>query len=183
MIEEIEREEIYDFLEQSGVRGMHWGVRKASDTTPSPGFKNRTTKQKATIIGTAAVMGLAGAMVSKYAPTPIKALSIGSFAAAGGASAALIIDQHGKNKVDAPKSKIKNPPKPPKQTKAEKKVASRAEGQKRATDLFNAAAENPDRLVLLNGRQIVTGKEFIDHMVNGGVMDVNTTMVYDRREE
>lgn len=182
MIEEIEKEEIYDLLEHFGVRGMHWGVR-TKGATPSPGFSKRSAGQKAAIIGVAAASGAAGAFVTRYMKTPIKALGIGSFAAAGGNSAALLIDQHGKKKVDAPPSKTKNLPKPPKQTKAQKQAASHEEGRKKAASLLNDAVNNPDGVVLLNGRQIVTTKEFVDHMVNGGIVDINSTQVYRREKE
>ena len=186
MIEEIEREDIYEYLEHFGVRGMHWGQRKSSSATPSPGFKNRSAGQKAAIIGVAAASGLAGAYVTRHTKTPIRAIGIGSAAAAGGNAAALLIDQHGKKKVDAPKSKEKNI-KAPKQSNKEKRVAqkvkTREEGQKRAESLFNAALNNPNGVVLLNGRQVVTTEEFINHLATGGVMDINSTQVYARRED
>lgn len=61
--------------------------------------------------------------------------------------------------------------------RSEREAAFNAHIEK-ARGLVQQSLKDPDTLVLLNGRQIVTGREFVQHMTNGGLMDVNTTRVY-----
>jgi hypothetical protein len=44
VIDEIESEDIYGFLEHHGVRGMRWGVRKARSSSSTPSKKPKTPK-------------------------------------------------------------------------------------------------------------------------------------------
>ncbi len=52
------------------------------------------------------------------------------------------------------------------------------EGQKKAASLLNTSLKGKNVLILLNGHTIVTGKEFTNHMVNGGLLNVNNTRIY-----
>lgn len=52
-------------------------------------------------------------------------------------------------------------------------------GIKKAEELVSFAAANRNNsLVMLNGRQIVTGEEFVNHMVSGGYLNVKTSSIY-----
>ena len=68
MIDEIESEDIYDFLEHHGVKGMSWGVRKARTSRAKTTKKPRTPEQKKLrnqrILG-AAMIGVGGALFVK----------------------------------------------------------------------------------------------------------------------
>jgi hypothetical protein len=68
MIDEIEDEDIYAFLEHYGVRGMHWGQRKARSSSGKSAKKPRTAAEKKLlrnrIIG-GAMIGVGGALFAK----------------------------------------------------------------------------------------------------------------------
>jgi hypothetical protein len=71
MIDEIESEDIYGFLEHHGVRGMRWGVRKARSSGSTPSKKPKTPKTPAEksarnkkILGIA-MLGVGGALFVK----------------------------------------------------------------------------------------------------------------------
>jgi hypothetical protein len=68
MIDEIENEDIYGFLEHHGVRGMHWGVRKARSSNGKAPKKPKTPAQKIErnrkILG-AAMIAAGGALAVK----------------------------------------------------------------------------------------------------------------------
>ena len=56
--------------------------------------------------------------------------------------------------------------------------------QKKADKLFEEVMNDPDVLVnvrTLNGSMIATGKEFVNFMAKGGVMDVRATDIYARK--
>lgn len=57
-------EDNYDFLEQSGVRGMHWGVRKASRTPKTPAQKRVRNNKIAAAAMIAVGAALAGKMLA-----------------------------------------------------------------------------------------------------------------------
>lgn len=66
--------------------------------------------------------------------------------------------------------------------RAAAKQAKQEETAKKVADLMNAALKQPTSLIQLNGRQVITGKQFIDHMVNGGLLNINTSRVFARQE-
>jgi hypothetical protein len=56
--------------------------------------------------------------------------------------------------------------------------------QAKANNILKVASKDPDSLIALrtpNDRVIVTGKEFLNHMAQGGVMDIRATDVYATR--
>jgi hypothetical protein len=60
--------------------------------------------------------------------------------------------------------------------------------QNKADDIINRAAKSPDSLVMIQDRQtyartIVTGKELIEHMGKGGLMDVYMTDIYAEKNK
>ena len=61
--------------------------------------------------------------------------------------------------------------------KAKKQARIQANHAK-ATKLVGDALKKPNDLILLNGRMVVTGKEFTDHMMAGGLLDIKTSRVY-----
>lgn len=61
--------------------------------------------------------------------------------------------------------------------KAEKQARMQAD-MKKADDLFKTALKNPNTLIKLNSSVIVTGKEFVDYMSAGGIMNARTTDVF-----
>ncbi len=52
------------------------------------------------------------------------------------------------------------------------------DGQKKAASLLNTAVKDKNVLIKLNGQTIVTGKEFTNYMVSGGILNVKTTSIY-----
>jgi len=78
-----------------------------------------------------------------------------------------------KSNGDKPSSK-----KPSRQEKREAKTAAR---EKKVNDLVSTSLKEPTALILLNGRHLITGEEFVNHMTNGGLMDVRLTRVYARQ--
>lgn len=67
--------------------------------------------------------------------------------------------------------------------KKKEKQARFAENQKKANDLLRTALKDSNTLILLNKHHIVTGKEFVDHLSNGGLLDVNTSRVYAKQKK
>lgn len=65
-----------------------------------------------------------------------------------------------------------------KMSRKERKAAKFEANVKQANDLIAKSLKDPKVLINLNGRMIVTGKEFTTHMANGGLLDVKTTKVY-----
>lgn len=61
--------------------------------------------------------------------------------------------------------------------KAEKQARVAAD-QKKVTDLVTKSLKDPKVLIKLNGHTVVTGKEFSNYMVNGGLLNVRTTSVF-----
>jgi hypothetical protein len=56
--------------------------------------------------------------------------------------------------------------------------------QAKADHILKTAAKDPEALVLLThpgGRTVVTGREFVQHMSNGGLMNIKTTDIYATR--
>lgn len=72
--------------------------------------------------------------------------------------------------------------KPKKLSRHDKRQAKFAANQQKAQNILASSLKEPTSLVLLNGRQVITGKEFVQHMSNGGLMDVRTTRVYARQQ-
>lgn len=87
------------YLDHSGVKGMHWGVRKA----PRGDFKSRSKKQKAgLVLGGVAGWTAAGAITSRLFGTrmPISQLAIGGATAVLGVRAARhVMDSKGDTKI------------------------------------------------------------------------------------
>lgn len=82
--------------------------------------------------------------------------------------------------------KAAKPEKPKKLSGKEKRAARRAADEKKANDLLNEALKNPQTLIKLNtgyGPTIVTGKEFVEHLINGGYMNVRSTDIYARQDK
>lgn len=72
------------------------------------------------------------------------------------------------------------------QKKEAKRAAKQARfeaDQKKATMLLDAALKDPEILINLNNNIVVTGKEFVDHMSNGGLMNVRTTTVFAQKDK
>jgi hypothetical protein len=70
-----------------------------------------------------------------------------------------------------------------KERRQEKRLAKNAAQEKKVNDIIKTSLKQPTRtLVLLNGQQVVTGKEFVDHMTAGGRMNVKTTRIYARQQ-
>lgn len=72
--------------------------------------------------------------------------------------------------------------------KKQAKVRTRAEQdafyQAKATRIMETAAKDPESLIALRTQYdsvIVTGKQFVDHMTNGGLMDIRRTDIYATR--
>lgn len=64
------------------------------------------------------------------------------------------------------------------QRRKQKRQARFEANHKKAMELVTAATKKPNDLFLLNGRTVVTGKEFTDHMVSGGLLDVKSSRPY-----
>lgn len=65
-------------------------------------------------------------------------------------------------------------------TEHKKQLASNREHK--AASLMNLAIKNPENtLINLNGRTVVTGKEFAEHMIAGGLLDVRASHVFATR--
>lgn len=78
-------QEIEDFLEHYGVKGMQWGVRKSRSGRTK--FSNRSKGQKAVIIGVGAGSALLGAnFVGGMTLSPPLAIAAGAGSAKVGAS-------------------------------------------------------------------------------------------------
>lgn len=58
-----------------------------------------------------------------------------------------------------------------------------AQGADFAKKIMSQAEKNPDDLYILNGQVMVTGKQFLDHMIAGGVLDIRTTQLAGVRED
>jgi len=67
--------------------------------------------------------------------------------------------------------------------KLSRRKARRAVAQKKAEDLINTALKDPDVIINLNGRILVTGKEFVNHMANGGLLNVKTSRIYAQQDK
>lgn len=73
---------------------------------------------------------------------------------------------------------------PKKLTSAQVKAEKADFYQRKANNILKTAAKDPESLIALrthNDAVIVTGKQFIDHMVSGGVMNIKMTDVYATR--
>lgn len=105
-------DDVNDFLEHVGVRGMHWGHRKAQiQTTPQTTYqttrstqpkKPRTKKQKVALVGAGVAGGILGMMVAgrgSMGSLPITVLGTGAGGAGGYALAKHVIDKNSKIKV------------------------------------------------------------------------------------
>lgn len=53
--------------------------------------------------------------------------------------------------------------------------------QKLAKSFIETGLKEPETLILVNGQTVATGREFIDYMGRGGLLDVKTTRVYARK--
>lgn len=73
-------------------------------------------------------------------------------------------------------SKTKKP------SRKERRAAKQAATQKKVEDLVKSSLRDRTQLVLLNGQQVVTGEEFVQHMSNGGYMNARTTRLYARQQ-
>jgi hypothetical protein len=51
----------------------------------------------------------------------------------------------------------------------------------KANDLMTTALKDPEVLIKLNNQQIVTGRQFVQFMGRGGLMDVRTTDIYAKK--
>lgn len=80
-------------------------------------------------------------------------------------------------------SKSKKPPKEKAPSRRERRKAKSAERQradikKAEAYLDKALKKGDDVLINLNGQVVVTGKEFVSHLANGGYLNVRTTSVF-----
>lgn len=71
--------------------------------------------------------------------------------------------------------------KPQKLSRKEKKQAQHAVTIKRGENLVNLALKEPKSLILLNRKQVVTGKEFVSYLSKGGLLDIDGSGVYARQ--
>ena len=84
-----------------------------------------------------------------------------------------------KSKDSSEKSKS---PKEKRVSKRKRRVQARIEaGQKKATELLVDAHENPNNLYMLNGRAVVTGREFTDYLLAGNPIDVSRSGIFARQ--
>ena len=69
--------------------------------------------------------------------------------------------------------------------RAERAAAKDSFYQKKADDILKAAMKDsedkPRTLVALDGRLVITGQQFVDHMARGGVMDISRTEIFATR--
>lgn len=164
----IDDEEIEEFLEHHGVKGMHWGVRSAQKQTAikerNQNVQNLSRGSKSKIIGISAAATLGSwALTNKLSGIPIVNIVGGVIGGtlAGRAATNHYLKKHGQTKA----AKI------PKQKPLK--------GQAKANALLDQALQKPNSRFILNGTQTVTGKQFVDFLVNGGLLDINTTNVYE----
>lgn len=86
-------------------------------------------------------------------------------------------DSSGSSGSAAPKKQSR------KEIKKEKAAAQHKANVEKANGLMREAFKDPTLLIALNGRTVVTGKEFTDHMSRGGRMEINTTGIFAYRDE
>jgi hypothetical protein len=104
---DVEDVEIYDFLEHRGVKGMHWGVRKASpasrDATPKEVAKGKGVKPKVKSkesMKADAAAGLVGMSAFLLARSRMMSLPVSAVVFAGSATATrAIINKHNDKKL------------------------------------------------------------------------------------
>lgn len=60
-------------------------------------------------------------------------------------------------------------------SRRQRRIAATHANQRAAKAFVVKASKNPNMIVLLNGRHVITGKQFVDHMMAGGLMDIKTT--------
>lgn len=96
------------------------------------------------------------------------------------------IAHHGKKGMRWGIRNKQNPSESPKVSrqvrKAQERQAQFQKNQAKAADFLNTALKDPQVLIKLNGRTVVTGKEFTDHLIAGGLLDVNTTSIYAQQK-
>ena len=68
-----------------------------------------------------------------------------------------------------------------KPSRKEKKQEKQAATIKRGENLVNLALKEPKSLILLNRKQIVTGKDFVSYLSKGGLLDIDGSGVYARQ--
>jgi hypothetical protein len=79
--------------------------------------------------------------------------------------------------------KGKNSEGSPKQSRKERRAQAKAQVLKnredKASSLVSLALKNQNNVLInLNGRVVVTGKEFVNHMSSGGLLDVRSSQVF-----
>jgi hypothetical protein len=89
-------------------------------------------------------------------------------------------------KTATAKREAKAASKPVKLSRKDVRVEKQAFYQKKAEHLLKTAVDNPDVLIgVSNGSPIptvVTGKEFVNHMSRGGMMNVRYTDIYATKD-
>lgn len=153
---------VTEFLDHHGVKGQKWGIR--NDRTTKSGNYRLTTKQRVGV-GAAAVLG-----------TPVL-----------GAATYAILKSNGNTRLAA--AKTHGSKKKTERVLSERGSTSRTSAQKQLNahqdhlgSIYTTAKKDPNALIQLNGRQIVTGKEFTDHVENGGLVSPSNTRIYAQQE-
>lgn len=103
----IDEEDVLDYLEHFGVRGMRWGVRRAQRYSPPKRFKDRSVQQRLGIgvVGLGTSFAVSKFLSKKTMNLPVSAIAGFASGIAAEHVAQRLLDKHGKKKVSTIRNK------------------------------------------------------------------------------